>query len=114
MKELGVSLERLPRFTTKKITPEKRAAAKRDHERKLYERRKALWRLARKHGRKYCLYNFRHSWATRALQRGLDPLTVAILMGHSDPSMLAKVYQHVAHAPEYMRTAVLRATGTAT
>ena len=54
----------------------------------------------------------RHSWATRALQRSLDPLTVAILMGHSEPSMLAKVYQHVAHDPEYTRAAAERATGS--
>jgi integrase len=94
------------------LPPAKRKAAKEQHEKKLYERRKALWKLARKHGRKYCLYHFRHSWATRALQRGIDPLTVAILMGHSDPSMLAKVYQHVAHDPEYMRGAAKRATGT--
>ena len=65
-----------------------------------------------KHGRKYCVYPIRHSWATRALQRSLDPLTVAILMGHSEPSMLAKVYQHVAHDPEYTRAAAERATGS--
>ena len=29
--------------------------------------------------RKYCVYPIRHSWATRALQRSLDPLTEAIL-----------------------------------
>jgi len=112
MKELGIMSERLPRFDAKKFPPEKRQAAKEARDKELYERRKALWKLARKHGKKYCLYHFRHSWATRALQRGVDPLTTAILMGHSDPSMLAKVYQHVAHDPEYMRTAARRATGT--
>ena len=29
-------------------------------------------------------------------------MTVAILMGHSDPSMLSKVYQHVALNPVHM------------
>jgi len=92
------------------------------------------------------VYPIRHSWATRALQRSLDPLTVAILVGHSEPSMLAtdrcamkvttashlvldfqqnlckegnlhcaavsKVYQHVAHDPEYTRAAAERATGS--
>ncbi len=33
----------------------------------------------------------RHSWATHALERGVDALTVVILMGHRDPSTLAKV-----------------------
>lgn len=112
LKELGLMPNRLPRFNADKLPPEKRQAARETREKEIYERRKAFYKLARQHGKKYCLYHFRHSWATRALQRGLDPLTVAILMGHSDPSMLAKVYQHVAHDPVYMRTAARRATGT--
>lgn len=112
MKAQGITIERPPRLQAMKLRPEARLAARRAQEDRLYERRKALSRLARRHGRKVCLYNFRHAWATRALQRGLDPLTVAILMGHSDPSMLAKVYQHVAHDPAYMRMAAHRATGT--
>jgi integrase len=51
---------------------------------------------------KYSLYGLRHSWATHALERGVDPLTVAILMGHKDPSMLAKVYQHLSLNPEHL------------
>lgn len=57
----------------------------------------------------YSLYALRHSWATRALQRGVDPLTTAILMGHSDPSMLAKVYQHLALNPEHLRSQAIKA-----
>jgi len=52
---------------------------------------------------KYSLYLLRHSWATRALQSGLDALTVAILMGHNDPSTLSRVYLHLAHNPEHLR-----------
>lgn len=51
---------------------------------------------------KLSLYALRHTWATNALQKGVDPLTTAILMGHSDPSMLSKVYQHVALNPAHM------------
>jgi len=51
---------------------------------------------------RYSLYALRHSWATNALQRGVDALTVAILMGHEDPSMLAKVYQHLSLNPEHL------------
>ena len=36
---------------------------------------------------------------TGACSGGPMHLTVAILMGHSDPSTLAKVYQHLAHNP---------------
>lgn len=32
-----------------------------------------------------------------------DPLTVALLMGHKDPSNLARVYQHLSHSPDHMR-----------
>ena len=51
---------------------------------------------------RYSLYAFRHSFATHALERGVDSVTVAILMGHSDPSMLAKVYQHLTQNPTFM------------
>lgn len=51
---------------------------------------------------RYSLYAFRHSFATHALQRGVDSVTVAVLMGHSDPSMLAKVYQHLTQNPGFL------------
>ena len=38
--------------------------------------------IRKKLGKRYCMYNFRHSWATAALQNGVDPITVAVLMGH--------------------------------
>lgn len=60
---------------------------------------------------RYSLYALRHSWATRALQRGTDALTVAILMGHSDPSTLAKVYQHLAHNPGHLLEQAKKAAG---
>ncbi|MFN8707329.1 MAG: tyrosine-type recombinase/integrase, partial [Planctomyces sp.] len=57
----------------------------------------------------YCLYSLRHSFATIALQSGLDGLTVAILLGHRDPSMLAKVYQHLSHNPDHLLRQVRKA-----
>lgn len=51
---------------------------------------------------KYCLYSLRHSFATGALQSGLDGLTVGILLGHNDPSTLSRVYQHLSHNPEHL------------
>lgn len=49
-----------------------------------------------------CAYSIRHSYATYALQRGVDPITLSVLMGHSDASTLAKVYQHLAKNPAYL------------
>ncbi|MCA9231062.1 MAG: site-specific integrase [Planctomycetales bacterium] len=65
-------------------------------------KRKLTQRRARQLAPRYSLYALRHSWATNALQRGVDALTVAILMGHKDPSTLARTYQHLSHNPEHL------------
>jgi len=74
-------------------------------------RKKLLGRIVRSLAPHHSLYTLRHSWATNALRKGVDPLTVAILMGHKDPSMLARVYQHLAHSPEHMLGQAKRAIG---
>ncbi len=71
--------------------------------------RKLSNRLACSLAPRWSLYALRHTWATNALQRGVDPLTTAILMGHSDPSTLSKVYQHVALNPSHMLKQAKRA-----
>lgn len=60
-------------------------------------KRKYLSKLASKQAPKLCLYLFRHAWMTRLLKAGVDPITVSILAGHVDTSMLARQYQHLAH-----------------
>ena len=74
-------------------------------------KRKLTNRRAAKLAPRYSLYALRHSWATNALQRGLDSLTVAILTGHEDPSTLARVYQHLSHNPEQMLKQARKAAG---
>ena len=73
-------------------------------------KRKLKYRRALDLSPQYSLYALRHSWATQALLQGVDPLTVAILMGHEDPSMLSKVYQHLALNPKHMLAEAQRAT----
>jgi integrase len=76
------------------------------------QKRKLINRIVEKFAPKYSLYALRHSWATRALQQsGMDSLTVAILMGHNDPSTLSRVYQHLAHNPEHMLQQARKAAG---
>jgi integrase len=72
-------------------------------------RRKLTQRKAREFAPRYSLYALRHSWATNALLRGVDSLTVAILMGHRDPSTLARVYQHLSHRPDHLLAEARRA-----
>lgn len=113
IQELGIAVEPLKRFKKSDYPDkEKLAAARKEQKGLITERRKAINKLARKYGRKYTLYHLRHSFATRAIKRGVDPLTVAILMGHQDPSMLAKVYSHLAQDPEFLQRSARKATGT--
>jgi site-specific recombinase XerD len=42
-----------------------------------------------------CAYQFRHSYITRLLERGVDVATVAAVSGNS-PAMVLEVYNHVA------------------
>ena len=44
-------------------------------------KRKLTFKRAAQLAPRYSLYALRHSWATNALQKGIDALTVAILMG---------------------------------
>jgi integrase len=74
------------------------------------EARRKLWnRKAAEKAPKYCLTVLRHSWCQHALRRGLDALTVSVLMGHADCSMVTKVYSHLNYAPDYLREAVQKA-----
>ena len=56
-----------------------------------------------------CCTAIRHSYATNALRSGTDPVTLSVLMGHADASMVAEVYQHLAKDPEYLRQAAEKA-----
>jgi len=74
-------------------------------------RRKALGELVKTHIPRCSLYALRHSWATLALQRDVDPLSVATLMGHTDGSTLVRTYSHVSLNPAYMLEQAKRAAG---
>lgn len=52
-----------------------------------------FYRLKRKLGRRYAMYDLRHAFATRKLKEGHDPITVAALLGHRDGAMLCKHYE---------------------
>ena len=105
-KEVALFIKTLvPTKSEKGIRRDKRPA-----ELRCEAKRKLLNRMAKKVAPRYSLYALRHSWATNALKRGIDPLTVALLMGHKDPSMLARVYQHLSHSPDHTRDQARKAT----
>jgi integrase len=66
-------------------------------------------RLKEKVGVKYRLYDFRHSFCTHGLKNGVDPMTMAKLMGHSDLTMIHKIYSHISQDPAFMRKAAMQA-----
>jgi integrase len=45
-------------------------------------------------------YNLRHSFASHAIEQGIDFPTVAYSMGHRDTTMVTKVYGHMVNRPK--------------
>jgi integrase len=68
--------------------------------------------VRRKTGIKYSLYSLRHSFAQHALIRGVDCITVATLLGHSDPNTLGRVYQHLSQNSTFLQEQLRKATGS--
>lgn len=74
-------------------------------------RRKLSGAAAARAGTKYALTSFRHSYATRLLEAGCDHVTVSALLGHVDAVMLSRVYSHVGDRADFLRDALVRASG---
>jgi integrase len=55
-------------------------------------------------------YSFRHGFATNSLQKGMDSTTVGLLMGHADPSMVARTYSHLEQKQGYLLDAAALAS----
>jgi integrase len=103
IRELGLMPPKIKRLAAvRRRDPEARDA----HEEAVVRRRERVAELARQHGTKWYLYHFRHSFATRMLEAGMDALTVSALLGHADGAMLAKVYSHLSRNGTYLRDAV--------
>ena len=65
-------------------------------------------RLQLKIGRKFALVDFRHSFVTRLLKAGIDPITISTLCGHADLSMIAKVYAHLQQDAGHLQKALAK------
>lgn len=69
----------------------------------------ALRHLQKRCGLKMDAYTARHTYATDAIENGVEGITVGILMGHVDPSMVAKTYSHLDQKQSYLREAAEKA-----
>ena len=67
-------------------------------------------KMKEKIGTKFCCYTIRHTFATNALMNGVDPVTLASLMGHKDTTMISRIYAHLQHDPAFMRRQAEKAT----
>jgi len=58
-----------------------------------------------------CAYMIRHTFATWALMRGVDPATLAEILGHRGTSTIMRVYLHLAEQKNHMVQAAELAAG---
>lgn len=98
-----------PKLDLSGVAPERRAEARAAHRQAARRWHRDVRRLAREGGKKFHLGAFRKGFATEALKKGVDTVTVAHLMGHRDPSMVSRVYGLVHQDPAHMREAAERA-----
>jgi len=102
LQRLGLLPPKIPRLT--KPQREDRAV-RAEYTRKVLERRERINELAREHGTRYNLYAFRHSRITEALVAGLDAVTVSVLAGHRDTTMISRHYAHLTQQLAHLREA---------
>ena len=62
-----------------------------------------MYRLSKQIGMRMFMYAARHCYATRKLKAKHGHLEIAATMGHSDGTMLAKVYSHIDEEDEHLR-----------
>lgn len=109
LRELGLEPPKLPRLRgADRADP----ARRKEQERKVLDRRRRITELAREHGPRYHLYAFRHSFVTEALVKGIDAVTVSVLVGHRDTTMISRHYAHLAGRHDHLREAARKAKGS--
>lgn len=106
---LGLMPPRLPRLTKMQTQDPQ---LRKQHQKAVDDRTKQVRELCRAHGTMYSLYSFRHAFCTQALESGkIDAVTVSILMGHRDTTMISRHYSHLTQRVEHLRDAARKARG---
>ena len=111
LRELGILPPKIPRLSAEQ---RKQQVVRAEHDRQLEERRRQLKQLATEHGIRVNLYAFRHSRITEALVNGVDAVTVSVLAGHRDTTMLSRHYAHLTQKHEHLREAANLARASST
>jgi len=108
-----VRLGLMPRKIKRLSYAERQEPGRREaHRQAVLARRRQVKALAKPHGTKYSLYSFRHAFCTAALESGqLDAVTVSVLMGHQDTTMISRHYSHLTERLSHLREAVRKARG---
>jgi integrase len=109
LKQLALLPPKVPRLSA---AQRKNLIVRAEHELKVLARRRQVDALARRHGTRLNLYAFRHSRITEALVNGLGAVTVSVLAGHRDTTMISRHYAHLTQRHEHMRQAANKATAS--
>jgi len=108
LRELGLLPPKLKRLTfVERQDPRRRE----EHRQAVLARRRQIKELGKRYGVKYSLYAFRHAFCTEALESGLDAVTVSVLMGHRDTTMISRHYSHLTQRLGHLRDAARKARG---
>ncbi len=70
-----------------------------------------FWRLKKKLGKKFALYDARHGFCQRLLEKGVNHMAVAELLGHANGQMVSTVYSHMNRATSHLKEALRKASG---
>jgi integrase len=113
LREAGIPIPPLPRFNFRHFNdPAEMRAARKKHQRKLRERRKQISALARKLGKGWACYDFRHGFTQRLLENGANHLAVAELLGHANGQMVSTVYSHMNRAAAHLKETLKKTAGS--
>jgi integrase/recombinase XerC len=68
-------------------------------------------RLSKQIGKRYALYDLRHSFCQRLLEAGVGHIALAEIMGHVNAQMVSAVYSHMNRATSHLREALAKGLG---
>ncbi len=110
LRQDGIPIPKLPRFNRRNYADKAQlAAARKQHQKQLRDRRKEIYKLARQLGKAWAAYDLRHGFCQRLLETGASHLAVAELLGHANGNMVSQVYSHMNKATAHLKATLKKA-----